>query len=329
MRYRLMGQSGLRVSDLFLGTMNFGDDDTAVSAADARKLLDTYAEAGGNVLDTANVYPGDGASERILGDWLGHDRDRFVVATKYSLSLDASDPNAAGNHRKSLVRSLEHSLNSLKTDYIDLLWVHLWDPNTPIEETMRALDDVVRAGKVLYVGISDAPGWVVSRANAIAELRGWTPFVGLQVPYSLVRRDIERDLLPMADALGLSVATWASLGRGLLSGRHTRGKPAGRTRVDSATISARHRQIAREVDAVADHLGITSSQVALAWTMTRSSRVHPIVGASRLDQLTDDLAAPDVTLPDEALGRLDRASAIDLGFPLDFIGGAFPPFHEP
>ncbi|HEY9409375.1 MAG TPA: aldo/keto reductase [Jiangellaceae bacterium] len=319
MRYRLLGPSGLRVSDLFLGAMLFGEPYT--DATDVAKLIEAYAEAGGNVIDTANLYPGDGASERVLGEVLGADRDRFVLATKYTLSLDRSDPNASGNHRKSLVRSVERSLTSLKTDYVDLLWVHVWDPHTPIEETMRALDDVVRAGKVLYVGISDAPGWVVSRANAIAELRGWSAFVGLQVPYSLVQRDVERDLLPMAGALGLSVAAWSPQGGGVLSGKYTRGGVVGPSRLDSADISVRDLRIAREVDAVADELGATSAQVALAWTMARDTgaAVHPIVGVRRLDQLTDNLAAADLVLPGEAVERLDEVSAIELGFPLDFL----------
>lgn len=319
MRYRLLGRSGLRVSELFLGTMTFGEDwGWGAAEAECRAMLDAYAAAGGNVIDTANQYT-DGASERILGELLGKDRDRYVLATKYTLTLDGSDPNASGNHRKSLTRSLEHSLSSLRTDRIDLLWVHIWDPHTPIEETMRALDDAVRAGKVLYVGISDAPGWVVSRANMLAELRGWTAFAGLQVPYSLTRRDVERDLLPMADALGLSVAVWSPLAAGVLTGKFTRSAPAAPSRVASADVSERDLRIAREVDAVADELGVTSSRVALAWTMARRPNVHPIVGARSVDQLTDNLAAADLVLPDEALARLDTVSTIELGFPLDFI----------
>jgi aryl-alcohol dehydrogenase-like predicted oxidoreductase len=318
MRYRLLGRSGLRVSELFLGAMTWGHDKLGPSIDEARKILDAYAEAGGNVIDTANRY-GDGASERIVGELLGSDRDRFVVATKYTLSMDGTDPNASGNHRKSLVRSVERSLASLQTDYIDLLWAHVWDPHTPVEETMRALDDVVRAGKVLYVGISDAPGWVVSRANAIAELRGWTPFVGLQVPYSLVQRDIERDLLPMADALELSVAAWSPVAGGVLTGKFTRSTPTAPTRVKVSDVSERDLRVAREVDTVADELGATSAQVALAWLMARRGAVHPIVGPRRLDQLTDNLASADLTLPDDAVDRLDKASAIHLGFPLDFL----------
>ncbi len=316
-----MGRSGLRVADVFLGTMTFGAEwGWGAPIEECRRLLDAYTEAGGNVVDTASNYT-DGNSERIVGELLGRDRDRYVLSTKYTLSLDRADANASGNHRKSLTRSLEQSLTRLRTDRIDLFWVHIWDPRTPIEEMMRALDDAVRAGKVLYVGISDAPAWVVARANTIAELRGWSPFVGLQVPYSLVQREVERDLLPMADALGLSVAAWSPLAGGILSGKFSRGADPGSTRVDADKISERDLGIARVVDAVADELGVSSSQVALAWTRARRPSVHPIVGARKLDQLTDNLAAVDLVLPDEALTRLDEASAIELGFPHDFIAG--------
>lgn len=319
MRYRLMGRSGLRVSEAFLGAMTFGSEwGWGASVEECRKIFSAYVEAGGNVIDTANRYT-EGASERIVGELLGAERDRFVIATKYTVSVDGSDPNASGNHRKSLARSLEQSLERLRTDYIDLLWVHIWDPETPIEEMMRALDDAVRAGKVLYVGISDTPAWVVSRANALAEWRDWSPFVGLQVPYSLVRRDIERDLLPMADALRLSVAVWSPLAGGVLSGKFTRSAPARATRVKPDEIPERDRRIAAEVDAVADELGVSSSQVALAWVTSRHQRVHPIIGTRSLDQLVDNLGALELALPDDALQRLDEVSAITLGFPYDFI----------
>jgi len=216
MRYRTMGRSGLRVSDLFLGTMTFGEDwGWGAPVDECRKLFSAYAEAGGNVIDTANKYT-EGSSERIVGELIATDRDRFVVATKYTLADNDHDPNASGNHRKNLVRSLDASLDRLRTDRIDLLWVHIWDPSTPVEEMMRALDDVVRAGKVLYVGISDSPAWVVARANTLADWRGWTPFVGVQLPYSLLQRDGDRELLPMAEQLGVSVAALSPLGRGLL-----------------------------------------------------------------------------------------------------------------
>jgi aryl-alcohol dehydrogenase-like predicted oxidoreductase len=322
MRYRTFGHSGLRVSELFLGTMTFGDDwGWGAPVEECRKLFTTYAEAGGNVIDTANKYT-EGSSERIVGELIASERDRFVVCTKYTLSDDENDPNASGNHRKNLIRSVAASLRRLATDRIDLLWAHIWDPATPLEEMMRALDDLVRAGKVLYVGMSDTPAWVVSRANMLADWRGWTPFVGVQMPYSLVQRDGDRELLPMAGQLGVSVAAWSPLGRGLLSGKYsrsTRSAEPGSGRVDRAQLSPREVAIAREVDGVADELGLSSSQVALAWVMARSPRPHPIVGARTLEQLTNNLAAAAVSLPDEAMARLTEVSAIDRGFPADFI----------
>jgi len=316
----LFGRSGLRVSELFLGTMTFGEDwGWGAPLDECRKLFTAYAEAGGNVIDTANRYT-EGASERIVGELLGSERDRFVVSTKYTLTNDETDPNASGNHRKNLRTSLEQSLTRLRTDYIDLLWIHIWDPATPIEETMRVLDDAVRAGKVLYIGVSDTPAWVISRANMLADLRGWTHFVGLQAPYSLTKRDAERELLPMAAELGLSVGGFSPLANGLLSGKFSRPDAKhGPSRVNRADISDQDLAVAKEVDAVADELGVSSSQVALAWTMATWPQVHPIVGARRVEQLTDNLAAADLTLPDEAVRRLDEISAIDLGFPTQFI----------
>jgi aryl-alcohol dehydrogenase-like predicted oxidoreductase len=312
-----LGNSGLRVAELFLGAMTFGG--RFASREESRRMLDAYADAGGNVVDTAVNYR-DGESEQILGELLKGRRDRFVVATKYTVSLDGTDPNAAGNHRKNLVRSLETSLRRLGTDHVDLYWVHIWDPHTPIEETMRALDDTVRAGKVLYVGISDAPAWVVSRANTLAEWRGWTPFVGLQVPYNLLQRDVERELLPMAEAYGMSVAAWGPLASGILSGKYTRPGGAGAdTRVDAAAVTERDHAVARAVQEVADEVGASPSQVAIAWTMARSRAVHPIVGARRLEQLLDNLGAAGLALPPEAVGKLCAATEFRAGFPGEFI----------
>lgn len=321
MRYRLLGRTGLRVSDLFLGTMTFGDNwGWGAPPNECRKIFDAYAEAGGNVIDTAINYT-DGASERIVGELVAAQRDHFVLSTKYTLTTDPEDPNASGNHRKNLTRSLDLSLRRLGTDYIDLYWVHIWDRRTPLEETMRALDDAVRVGKVGYVGISDAPAWVVSRANTLAEWRGWTPFAAIQVPYNLVRRDAERELIPMAEATGLSTAVWSPLADGLLSGKFTRGEVTGGTRVAADSISERDLAIARVAQEVADEAGATAAQVAIAWTMARHRGVHPIVGARRADQLADNLGAVDVQLESVALDRLDEASAIDLGFPQQFIAG--------
>ncbi|PWK79518.1 aryl-alcohol dehydrogenase-like predicted oxidoreductase [Lentzea atacamensis] len=295
MRYRLFGRTGLRVSELLLGTMALRSEE------EARRVLDVYADAGGKFLDTASAY---GESEEVLGAVMER-RDRFVVATKYTLSRDVRDPNAGGNHRKNLVLSLEQSLRRLRTDYVDVLWVHLWDRRTPVGETMRALDDVVRAGKVLYVGVSDAPSWFVARANTLAEWRDWTPFSGLQVPYNLVRRDVERELLPMASALGISVAAWAPLAQGKLSGGTQR---AGR-------LTEREESAARAVRAVAEELGATPAQVALAWV--RRDGVLPLVGVRTPEQLAGCLG--EVVLPPEAVARLEAAAPFERGFPADFI----------
>ncbi|MEV0612415.1 aldo/keto reductase [Nonomuraea sp. NPDC050404] len=311
MRYRLLGRTGLRVSELFLGAMTYNE-----ASPEVRGIFDLYAESGGNVVDTASMY---GESENVVGELLQGRRDRFVLATKYTPTRDRTDLNAAGNHRKNLVLSLEQSLRRLRTDYIDLFWVHVWDRHTPIEETMRALDDVVRSGKVLYVGISDAPAWVVSRANTLAEWRGWTPFAGLQVPYSLLWRDIERELLPMARAQEISVAAWGVLARGVLSGRYAV-PGASASRVSPESISERDRAGAAAVIEVAGELGVTPSQVALAWALRRG--VLPILGTSSAEQLKDNLGASGVELPDEAVRRLEAAVPFELGFPGDFVGEA-------
>ncbi|MEU1391959.1 MULTISPECIES: aldo/keto reductase [unclassified Nonomuraea] len=319
MRYTTFGTSGLRVSEMILGTMGFGEDwGWGAPLEECRRMFTAYAEAGGNMIDTANRYT-EGSSERIVGELIAKERDRYVLTTKYTLSMDGDDPNASGNHRKNLRRSVEESLRRLGTDYLDVLWVHIWDPATPIEETLRALDDLVRAGKVLYLGFSDVPAWVIARANTIAELRGWTPFIGLQLSYSLLERDIERELLPMAETLGLSVAAWAPLARGVLSGKFTRTDAAAGSRISRDAVPDHHLAIAAEVDAVADELGVSSSQVALAWTRAHRTWIHPISGARTLDQLTDNLAAFELRLPSEVVDRLDEASAFPLGFPQNFI----------
>jgi aryl-alcohol dehydrogenase-like predicted oxidoreductase len=325
MRYQLFGPSGLRVSELFLGAMTFGEQGgVGAPLQECRRILDAYADAGGNVIDTAINYRG-GASEEILGEVLAGRRDRFVLATKYTVSRDRDDPNAAGNHRKNLRLSLETSLRRLRTDYVDIYWVHMWDRHTPAEETMRALDEQVRAGKILYAGISDTPAWLISRANTLAEWRDWTAFAGVQAPYSLLRRDIEREVLPMAEALGLTVAAWSPLADGILSGKFTGAPPAAQgTRIDPATLTRHQHAVAAIVQEVAADLGATPAQVAIAWTRARSPAIHPIIGARRLDQILDNLAAADLELPAEAVTRLDAATEPDLGFPATFIRDTSP-----
>jgi aryl-alcohol dehydrogenase-like predicted oxidoreductase len=300
--------------------MTFGEQGgVGAPPEECRAMLGAYADAGGNVIDTAINYRG-GASEEIVGMLLDGRRDRFVVSTKYTVSRDPSDPNAAGNHRKNLVLSLETSLRRLRTDYIDLYWVHMWDAHTPVEETIRALDDVVRAGKVLYAGISDTPAWVISHANTLAQCRGWTEFIALQAPYSLLNRDIERELLPMAEALGMTVAAWSPLAGGILSGKFTR--PGGLepgTRLAAHSLSEHDRAVARAVQEMAGELGVTPAQVAIAWTRSKSQAVIPILGARRHAQLIDNLGALDLELPAEATERLEAATGFTPGFPAEFI----------
>jgi len=319
-RYTLLGHSGLRVSELALGTMTFGTDwGWGASESESTKQFELFAEAGGTLIDTADNYT-NGSAESILGELLAADRDHFVVGTKYSLSLRDGDLNAGGNHRKSLVQALEGSLRRLRTDHVDVLWLHAWDYLTPPDEAIRALDDQVRLGKVLYLGVSDTPAWVVAQMQTIATSHGWTPFAGLQIEYSLVQREVERELIPMARGLGLGVLAWGPLGAGILSGKYAR--PAalsGQRRL--ADVDPGRLAIAQAVADVADSLGLTSALVALAWLRSRDG-VIPILGARTAQQLADNLACLDVTLPAEALARLDQASHVARGFPHDFLASA-------
>lgn len=327
LRYRLFGPTGLRVSEICLGTMSFGDGwGFGADEATSHQVLDAYAEAGGNFLDTANKYH-NGQTEEFIGSWLAKDaarRDRTVIATKYTLAMDHTDVNAAGNHRKNLVRSVEGSLRRMGTDHIDLLWVHAWDRHTPYQETMRALDDVVRSGKVQYIGVSDTPAWLVSASNVLAELRGWTAYAGIQIEYGLLARTPERELLPMAKHLGLSVAAWGPLGGGVLTGKYTR-KGVDNDSLRKGGNDARGRTserslaIAQAVDAIADEIGCSSAQVANAWVMQQGYGVIPIVGARKVSQIVDSMGAAAVNLTDDHLARLDALSAVELGFPHDFL----------
>ncbi len=320
MKYRLLGRSGLRVSELALGTMTFGEEwGWGASMPESRRMFDAFAEAGGNFLDTANRYT-EGTSERFVGEFIASDRDHWIVATKYTLWTRREDPNFSGNHRKNMMRACEASLERLATDYIDLYWVHAWDFTTRTEEVMRGLDDLVSSGKVLYVGISDTPAWVVSRANTIADFRGWAPFVGLQIRYSLIDRTAEADLLPMSRAMDLAVTPWSVLGAGVLTGKYSRGRQpeAGRAK-DGAARRERNLEIAEAVVSVAEEIGCTPSQVAISWVRQQSGVVIPLVGARNLSQLRDNLGALHVELDADQLHRLDEVSRIDLGFPHNFL----------
>jgi aryl-alcohol dehydrogenase-like predicted oxidoreductase len=327
MRYRLLGKSGLRVSQVALGTMTFGTAaDWSRPEEECRPVFDAFVEAGGNFIDTANMYT-DGESERIVGRMIAPDRERFVIASKYANAVPGGgDPNAAGMHRKSLARSLDASLQRLGVDYIDLYFVHWWDFTTPVEEVQRALDDAVSAGKILHVGLSDVPAWVVSRAQTFHDLRGLVPVSAMQLEYSLVQRSIEREHLPLARAHDIGVTAWSPLAGGILTGKYTRASTdTGSKRRDSMQLQPldeRNREIAEAVDKIADELGATSGQIALAWIMARG--VVPIIGATRAEQLTENLRATELILSDETLAALDAASVFDTGHPYNMLQWDMP-----
>jgi aryl-alcohol dehydrogenase-like predicted oxidoreductase len=330
--YRLLGRSGLRVSPLSLGTMTFGAGQGWGSTdADAARIVDTYLDRGGNFIDTANFYGEMGGSETLLGRLLADRRERLVLATKYTLTTRPGDPNASGNHRKNMLRSVEASLRRLNTDHIDLLYLHMWDSRTPVEEILRAFDDLVRQGKILYAGLSDTPAWQCSRMQAIADLRGWSPFAALQIPYSLIERTVERELIPMAREMGMGVIPWSPLGGGVLSGKYKledlRGgqtsEQTSRRTINNATgrLSEANLAIATVVTEIAREIGRTPAQVALAWTLLNPAVVSPIIGARTLPQLEDNLGALDVSFTEHQIGQLNAVNRVELGFPHDFLGG--------
>ena len=316
MRYTLLGRSGLRVSEVALGTMTFGDAwGWGAPADESRRMFETFVDAGGNFVDTACNYT-DGQSEEILGELVEPDRERFVIATKYTLTGRRDDPNAGGNHRKNLVQTLEASLRRLRTDYVDLLWLHMWDGMTPVEEVVRALDDLVSSGKVLYVGISDTPAWVVSRAVTLAELHGWSRFVALQAPYSIADRGVERELLPMARELEMTFTAWGMLEGGALTGKYLTDSDEPR-RYESG--GPKTNAMAREVIAVATEVGATPAQVAIAWVRAQPWRIVPIMGARTRAQLGENLGALEVELSTDQLERLGAVSEFRTGFPREFL----------
>ncbi|MFJ9694363.1 aldo/keto reductase [Kitasatospora sp. NPDC101183] len=328
--YRLLGRSGLRVSPLALGAATFGTEwGWGAERAEARKLFDHYVGSGGNLIDTADTYT-DGSSERLLGEFAHEERERLVLATKYSTLRRPGDPNSGGGHRKALFGSVEGSLRRLDTDYLDLLYLHVWDVRTSAEEVLRGLDDLVRQGKVLYVAIANTPAWQVSRMQAIADLRGWSPLVALQLEYSLIERTAERDLIPMARELGLGVVPYSPLGGGVLSGKYGPGDltapgPAtgdGTRRSHNlalGTLTERNLAVAEAARKVAAELGRTPAQVALAWTLRNPGVTTTLIGARTAAQLEENLGALDVEFTPAHLALLDTASAIDLGRPHDLL----------
>lgn len=318
MRYRYLGRSGLRVSALCLGTGNFGTGwGHGANPDEAQAMYGRYRAAGGNFIDTSSNYQ-FGDAEMYLADMIASDRDEVVLATKYSTGTTMdSGLQMTGNGRKSMVQSLEASLRRLKTDRVDLLWAHAPDNGTPIEEVMRAFDDLVRSGKVLYVGLSSFPAWRVATGATIAAAHGWTPLVAIQTEYSLVERAAERDLLPMAEGFGLGVLGYTPLGGGMLTGKYRRGESG---RAQSSISQFLHREfdgnkatILDTVEAIALEANVTADAVAISWSMSKG--VIPIVGPRTADQLETNLAASQLQLSAEHIGRLDAASAIPLGYP--------------
>jgi aryl-alcohol dehydrogenase-like predicted oxidoreductase len=327
--YRLLGRSGLRVSPLALGTMTFGTDwGWGADDAEAGRIFDAYADRGGKFIDTSVNYT-NGASERMVGRLIKPKRERMVVATKFTMARDPGNPNSGGNHRLNMMRSVETSLAQLGTDRIELLYLHAWDFTTAPDEVMRGLDDLVRAGKVLYIGICNTPAWRVAQMQTLAELRGWSAFAALQIEYSLVERTVEHELIPMAASLGLGVLPWSPLGGGVLTGKYSRDdlSQEGEANVSatrkgmvasSGHMNERSLAIADVVRAVAEEIGRPASQVALAWTLTNPAVTAPIMGARTLAQAEDNMAALSLVLTEAQRKRLDDASRPEPVFPARF-----------
>ncbi|WP_375451391.1 aldo/keto reductase [uncultured Devosia sp.] len=333
-KYITLGRSGLRVSPLCLGTMTFGEDNGwGSSVEESGQILDRFIELGGNFIDTANGYT-KGHSEKIIGDHVGHNaakRDRLVIATKFSSNLYLGDPNAGGSGRKSIIAACEQSLRRLQTDYIDLYWLHNWDVHTPIEETMAALEDLVRAGKVRYVGVSDTPAWKVAQANVIAQFRGWSAFVGLQIEYSLLERSVEAELVPMATEFGLGITPWSPLKGGALSGKYTRDsadriKPD-RTFLVSNALNDKTYALIDELEQIAEAHESSVAAVALAWVQAQAGVTSTIIGARRLAQLESNVKALDVKLTEDDLAHLDGLTKPTFGFPQS-MEPFFPAIHN-
>ncbi|WP_432948702.1 aldo/keto reductase [Kribbella sp. CA-253562] len=325
-QYVTLGRSGLRVSPFALGAMTFGEDagGAGCSVEESEKILATYLDRGGNFVDTANFYT-NGHSEKILGDYFAArpgQREHVVLASKFFGNLWPGDPNGGGAGRGSIVAQLEQSLRRLQTDYLDVYWLHNWDRHTPIEETLRTLDDLVRAGKIRYVGFSNTPAWVTAQAQTTALLKGWTPLIALQVEYSLLARTVEGELAPLALDQGMALVPWSPLKNGFLSGKYRRGTDV----VDSVRAayvggpSEAEYAVIDEVAAVADELGTSSAAVALAWLRARQGTVVPIVGARRVEHLESNLVALEVSLSEEQVRRLDEVSAPTLNYPAPMHG---------
>jgi aryl-alcohol dehydrogenase-like predicted oxidoreductase len=309
MKIKLLGNSGLRVSEVCLGTMTFGEDWGWGAAHDeSRKIFDLFVNKGGNFVDTANNYT-NGSAERITGDLIRSDRDYFVLSTKYTLSKRKNDPNAWGNHKKNMIRSVEASLKNLGTDYIDLYWVHIWDFTTPAEEVMQALDHLVSSGKVLHIGASDTPAWMVSYSNAYSQLMGWQKFDAIQVEYSLLQRTTEYELIPMAKTLHLGIMAWAPLAAGVLTGKYNKPNYDSKRAANiQGRLTEKNLKIVEEVINIADEIGKTPAQVAINWVKQQSELIIPILGARKSEQIEEVLEANDFVLDQEHVQRLSEIS---------------------
>jgi len=318
MKYKLLGLSGLKVSELCLGTMGFGKEwNWGADKETSFAIMEAFANAGGNFIDTANRYT-EGTSEKFIGEFVGLNRDHFVIATKYSLHDNQTNVNASGNNRKNMMRSVEQSLKRLNTDFIDLLYLHIWDNLTPIDEVMRGLDDLIRQGKVNYIGISDTPAWIISKGQTLAELMGWSKFIALQVEYSLLQRTPERELIPMAKHFNLTVTPWAPLAGGALTGKYLTGDK-GRLPDTSKRLNEKSIAITKEVISIANELNCSAAHVALQFTMHMGFSSIPIVGATKVSQLQENMQALNITLLPAQINRLKDISKIELGFPGDFF----------
>jgi aryl-alcohol dehydrogenase-like predicted oxidoreductase len=324
--YVTIGNSGLRVSPFCLGTMTFGDDrGWGSSPSEATAILASFLDRGGNFIDTANLYT-YGHSEKIIGEYFaqnGAQRQRTVLSTKFFSNLHFRDPNGGGAGRKAIIAQLENSLRRLQTDYVDIYWLHLWDKFTPIEETMRTLNDLVTSGKVRYIGLSDTPAWKVTQAQMVAQFRGWAPLIALQIEYSLLQRTVEGELIPAAQELGLGVTPFAPLKGGLLSGKYTR-ENSGTRKSDrgalALTPTEKEFAILDLLKCIADELDTTVAAVALAWVQSRPGVSSTIIGARRMEQLDANLAALDVGLSTNQIASLDALTQPTLNFPADLLG---------
>jgi aryl-alcohol dehydrogenase-like predicted oxidoreductase len=328
--YRTLGKSGLRISPLTLGTMTFGTEwNYGTSAEEATKIMDAYVEWGGNSIDTANIYT-KGHSEKIVGDYLknaSRRRDHWVIGTKFFANLYPGDPNAGGNSRKSIIQALENSLRRLQTDYIDIYWMHAYDEHTPIEETLSALNELIRSGKVRYIGVSNTPAWKITQAQLIAQFNSWSSFIGLQAEYSLLERTIEGEIIPMAQELGMGIMPWSPLKQGVLSGKYTR-ENKGQKQSNRAIVKPERSEteyvIIDQLLQLADGKNVAVSGVALAWVISRAGVTSTIIGARTVDQLKQNLSALNVTLTGEEIKSLDEISQPVFTFPLSMLkGGAW------